>query len=285
MSIKPEDENRDFLYKYRPLIGEDESHINEHTLKILEKGELFFSKPSQFNDPFDTKINLDINVTEPELRAYYSRLLTQQGEPLNRLDAIIDKVNSGEINLEEIALKNTQPDYFNIFCLSKDEKNILMWSHYAKDHTGICIGFKIHKKFNSMNIKISSSYTPPPSVADLVSDLVPAIYINYCTNRPKPYNHFKDNLKELELHFMTKSKLWEYEQEVRIMLTNKMIHKNPICLETKEIGEIIFGLRTPLGLIDKVKQIVNNYPDNGFHVKLYKCVEIKGKYAIDKEQI
>jgi len=284
MSIKPEDENREFLYKYRPLIGVDELHINENTLKILEDGELFFNKPSQFNDPFDTKIDYDTNVTEPELRAYYSKVLLDRGESLNNLDTIIDNVKTGKINLVEIAQKNTQPDFFNIFCLSKDEKNILMWSHYAKDHTGICIGFKVHKKYNSMNIKIYSDCFIPPSTSP-DKNLLPVHYINYCINKPKPYNHFIGNLSDLTPNFLSKSKLWEYEQEVRLLLTNNMILKNPICLETIEIGEIIFGLRTPPELIDKVIQIVKNYPNNGIHVKFYKCVEKKGQYAIEKEQI
>jgi len=283
MSIKPEDENREFLYKYRPLIGIDESHINENTQKILINGELYFSKPSQFNDPFDSKIDYDTNANENELRDFFSKLLPQFGKSLNDIDNIINKFKTGELNRSDFVPKNTYSDSNKIFCLSRDDRNILMWSHYAKDHTGVCIGFKVHKGGNSMNIKIKSGYIVP--IVGVDSNMLPVIYINYCTDKPKPYNHFKDDLEKLKPHFITKSKLWEYEQEVRIIITDKMILKNPICLETNEIGEIIFGLRTPPKLIDKVKQIVKNYPNNGSHIKLYKCVERKGQYAIDKEQI
>jgi hypothetical protein len=282
MSIKPEDEKREFLYKYRPLIGVSESHINENTLRLLENGELFFSKPSQFNDPFDSRIDYDTSANETELRAFFSKLSMQHGNSLD-IDFIIDQINTGKINKADFVKKDDLSDSNNIFCLSKDEKSILMWSHYAKDHTGICIGFKVHKSCNSMNIKIKSGYAIP--IPSFDSNLLPVSYINYSTDKPKPYNHFIHEQKELIRHFITKSKLWEYEQEVRIILHEKQILSNPICLEAIEIGEIIFGLKTPPILIEKVKQIVKNYPDNGSHIKLCRCVEIKGQYAINKEQI
>jgi len=286
MIIKLEDKYKEFLYKYRPLIGIDKSHINENTLKILRDGELYFSKPSQFNDPFDSKIDYNTNTTKTELRAYITKLLKKYGKPLSDIDNITEKINTGKIKSTDLVPKHPYPDSFKIFCLSKDEKNILMWSHYAKDHTGVCIGFKVHEGSNSMNIRVKPGYFIP--IAGFDNNLLPVTYINYSKKKPKPYNHFiqnKHKLDELLTHFKTKSKLWEYEKEVRIILYDKTILKNPICLETCEIGEIIFGLRTPPELIDKVIQIVKNYPDNGSHVKLYKCVEVKGQYAIEKKEI
>jgi hypothetical protein len=283
MSIKPEDMDRQFLYKYRPLIGTSYSEINQNTLKILKYGELYFAKPSQFNDPFDSKITYDTNANELELRAYFSRILPQFGKSLSDVDIILEKIKRKEINLSDFAPANSYADLSNILCLSRDEKNILLWSHYAKDHTGICIGLNVHIWGNSMNIKIKPGYTNP--IAGINNNLLPAVYINYSNDKPEAYNHFTDGPEKLEPYFYTKSKLWEYEKEVRIILMNSLITKNPVCIEQIEIGEIIFGLKTPDLLIEKVKDIVRTYPDNGVHTKLYKCIEMKESYAINKEPL
>jgi hypothetical protein len=171
-------------------------------------------------------------------------------------------------------------DLTKIFCLSLDEKNILLWSHYAKDHTGICIGLNVHIWGNSLNLKVKPGYVNP--IAGFNNNLLPGIYVNYSKDKPCPYNNFIHPQEKLEPFFYTKSNLWEYEQEVRIILMNSFIRKNPICVDTSEIGEIIFGLKTSDKQIELVKDIVKNYPDGGRHVNLYKCVEVKGQYALDK---
>jgi hypothetical protein len=280
MSINPEDKDREFLYKYRPLIGTPILEINKNTQRLLENGELFFSKPSQFNDPFDSKITFDVNATEPQLRIFFSRVFKEFGRPLSDIDNIIEQIKRDKRKLLEFVPSNSYADLTNIFCLSRDEKNILMWSHYAKDHTGICIGFKVHIWGNSLNIRIKSGYARP--IAGISNDLLPVVYIDYKNEKPKPYNHFIHTDKELEPYFYTKSKLWEYEKEVRIILSDGLIIKNPVCIEQLEIGEIIFGLKTPQSLIKEVEKIVKKYPNNGKDTKLYKCVEIANHYAIDK---
>jgi hypothetical protein len=280
MSIKDGDEKRKFLYKYRNLKGASSSEIDDNTRKILENGELYFVKPSQFNDPFDSKIDYDTNADESQLRTYFSRVLPMFGKPLSDVENIIERIKRKEIMLSEFAPSNKYADLANIFCLSRDEKNILLWSHYAKDHTGICIGFNVHIWGESMNIKVKSGYTNP--IAGFGNNLLPVVYVNYATNKPEPYNHFIHNRDKLEPYFYTKSNLWEYEQEVRIILMDSLIRKNPICIDTAEIGEIIFGLKTPDKQIALVKDIIDHYPDGGRYVSLYTCIEVKGQYALDK---
>jgi hypothetical protein len=95
-------------------------------------------------------------------------------------------------------------------------------------------------------------------------------------------NHFIHGSDKLEPYFYTKSNLWEYEQEVRIILMDSLIIKNPIHIDATEIGEIIFGLKTPDKQIALVKDIINHYPDSGNYINLYKCIEAKGHYALEK---
>lgn len=190
MSIKLGDEELEYLYKYRPLIGGNATEINKNTLKILENGELYFSKPSRFNDPFDSKVDYDIIATDLELQSYFDR----QKFPAQNTNYIIEQVRSGTLDMQELAPKvgSSCADILNVFCLSKNEKNILMWSHYGKDHTGICIGFKVHIWAKSLNIRILPGYAKPV-VCGIDNNFLPAVYVEYNDTKPKPYNIFKDD--------------------------------------------------------------------------------------------
>lgn len=60
-------ERIEYLYKYRPLYKGDKNkfELNKHTISLLTKGELFFSIPSEFNDPNDSLIPiLSYKITE-----------------------------------------------------------------------------------------------------------------------------------------------------------------------------------------------------------------------------
>ena len=74
-----------------------------NSLSGLTENYLYFASPNKLNDPFDVA----------------SLSLEKQFENL-------------EINKER----------FKTCSLSKINDNKLMWSHYAKEHTGICIGYK-----------------------------------------------------------------------------------------------------------------------------------------------
>lgn len=73
-----------------------------------------------------------------------------------------------------------------ICSLSKSYKNTLMWSHYAEDHKGICLKLAVtSEKWERVNVKYDTT--------------IPSITNN---------SSYLDLIK-------SKSKHWEYEQEVR----------------------------------------------------------------------
>ena len=63
-------------YKYRPLL----QGIDEHpfTASIFEKRELWFSAPSEFNDPFDCNLRLHVDdSTDEEWIAYIDLMMKE----------------------------------------------------------------------------------------------------------------------------------------------------------------------------------------------------------------
>ncbi|WP_062328026.1 DUF2971 domain-containing protein [Treponema endosymbiont of Eucomonympha sp.] len=114
----------DCIYKYRPLWDNDK--FNLHTINMINKGELHFSFPKDYNDPFDCKID------------FYSQ----------------------KYNLTQIEAYTKLDSYYApalILCLTKDPLNTLMWSHYADGHSGVCIDFKVYPFAFGNYIKFSLS--------------------------------------------------------------------------------------------------------------------------------
>lgn len=263
------------FYKYRPLADETGEKINEHTRALLEKGELLFSKPGDFNDPFDCNFDFQ-QITPSDVESLCKNYI---GLPQDQkiVDDVIENCNERTSIGKNIHADLNDGNYFRVCAFSSDEKNILMWSHYAKDHKGICVGF-IN---TSEGIKISD---------DCLSALHTIRFINPKIVMYTDIIHGKSTInsitnEEIEKRVFSKATDWSYEKEYRVALLDVFILKNPIRICTSEISEIIFGLNASEKLINKVREIVKTYPDNGRSTTLYKCVKVDGKYAIDKVEI
>lgn len=163
------------LFKYRSL-----SSIN--TYKIFVNKKLHFSAPKDFNDPFDCKINASISNTDVFAQSFAKcgsnedvKLVIENGYDINNT---IDKVLNSK----------------GICSFSKKKDNILMWSHYADSHRGICLEFDITEDYDFF---------------------VFPIIIKYEREYPKiDVSKTRDKVGEKLL--TTKYEGWQYEQEVRI---------------------------------------------------------------------
>ena len=104
--------------------------INENLFSLLREAYIWFSKPTDFNDPFDCKINgvppSTQDLEELEDSYMYTRIFKITPETLSK---IMYSELQGKI------------DGYGVSCFSKSNDNILMWSHYSEKHTGICLEF------------------------------------------------------------------------------------------------------------------------------------------------
>ena len=105
---------------------------------------------------------------------------------------------------------------FRYFCLTPHYDNLLMWSHYADSHRGICIGFDIDHEhdFDSINSVFGSAscitYTklyPKISMLELMRWMDMSQFVI-----PEEYDFVEGILKRLTY---TKGSAWEYENEIR----------------------------------------------------------------------
>jgi len=206
MSAEPNrgQECPDRLYKYMSLADDDKK---KHARAIFEKEMIHFSAPSAFNDPFDCQFIREFDATpEEERRTFLECLEWKLGsrEAAEReLEEILgpDGAEKRQKIREEIRVNGeTARERTRVFCLIAVKDDILMWSHYADCHRGICLefgfchGVLLHDAFLAR--------TRP---------------VHYQTHFPvvNPYKTLEGERIGLMVH--TKSDHWKYEKEWRLV--------------------------------------------------------------------
>ncbi|MBP1908257.1 DUF2971 domain-containing protein [Methanolobus bombayensis] len=274
-------DNPNIFYKYRS--------VNENTIKMLENQELYFSGASDFNDPFDSKADLIWRGNKDDWMSFLYRmgiknhaqreqsikenlkngsLRNRKGEYLLDPNRTAFKVLKGNIQL------NNKPDFPRACCFSEDNDSILMWSHYADEHKGICLCFK--SKIIETGDFLYLDSNPDPYL------LFP---ITYQEDMPEQVNMLSSYEPEELVSFLcTKHFDWKYEKERRLIMwpidfnTHGQYTKK---FRKEDLEGIIFGLNTPTDHIKMIKTIIDEqYLKEGFKVNFYKAQELQKKYGI-----
>jgi len=271
------------LYKYRPL--------TLNTIRMILSGEVFFSKPINFNDPFDsyfdrtdsTNVVNQIRVSRSLRKIIHN--LSSFDEYIYEKDEIdkvieenqsnINKMKEGEnkdIEVLEKIKKNNIRNKTNIFCLSKKFDNKLMWSHYANNHTGICIGYNV-SRVNGKNymFKYKDGYINENLKKEL--KYLPVHKVKYRKERPMLSLESRTSNDTILKAFLTKSIDWSYEDEYRVILFDDKLIKNPIRIETNEIKEVIFGLKTNSNDKEALINLIKSSVDG---INIFEMVMIDG---------
>jgi len=245
------------VYKYRP--------IDDYTKDSLLKNYLFFSKPSSLNDPFECTFKLDMHGTTDEIKIFVKEVLERDPSFISltrdkRRQIINDKTNNikkGNINIDEIMANiKTSMDKNSICSLSKINDDILMWSHYAGGHKGLCLEFD----YEDLRKLVYQGCT-----IDTVryKNALPII------NRVKNRDHM-----ELYPIFKTKSEHWEYENEVRIINSKG---NDKVYFEKEWLKGIIFGQGTSKKMEDEISKLVIK---TGYNVQFYKATKDDSSYSL-----
>lgn len=213
----------EFLYRYRPLTG----YAREDVERILAHGQIRFSSPAHFNDPFDCKVSRVLDVPEATKEIWLrericreilacvvsrsgvcaqvpSNLDEQVEQRFQKLWACVDAIARDDLGEIQRSI-----NYRGVLPLSEPWDDILMWSHYADGHKGICLKFRrCALKFPHGHLKsppYQNAFYKPEKVR--YSEPYPAATLI----QSKPWEIYSDWL-------MTKSCHWSYEQEWRVIL-------------------------------------------------------------------
>lgn len=182
---------RPTLYKFFPL-GEQDYYLER--LNRLFQGLIYFSSPVQFNDPFEMS-----PLWAPPKREEIEQLDVNIGDETyllskSTINKIIRRVSEEMRARPGAAVSRDWLESIGVLCLTSKSDDLLMWSHYASSHTGVCIGF--------------DSACPPFNTAR---------QIGYNEERPSistlALERCEDELVKNVL--FSKSRHWQYEAEWR----------------------------------------------------------------------
>lgn len=269
-------EGLNVFFKYR--------EVNDYTFRLLKEQELYFSNPSNFNDPFDCKDSLIWRGNREKWHQFlYKFGMNDEVQRKNIIqncvkkgilkdkkgDFLLDSRNKAYKDIKE-NLPFRQSDV-RVYCFSKNKDNILMWSHYANGHKGICLCFKAEQKGNANFLVLDSNqYTLFP--------------VNYQEDIPKQVNMLSNyKLEDLAAFALTKHFNWEYEDEYRLILWPEEFNGTfTKVFRKKDLEGIIFGLNTSIEDMISIHSLVKKeYLEEGHVVNFYKAREVPNKYAID----
>lgn len=188
------------LYHYQPF---HEAHLRS----LLVGQRLYFSDPRTFNDPWDCQPFFRVDhLSDPKERerliAQY-KYVTRKHGPLLPDEEIERRADHFRRHPEDLvakvmafseAMARGIGEQYRIYCLTPHPDHELMWAHYARSHTGVCLEFDAAHPMISVAqaVRYSRDYPAFDMVAseDPAEDIAPLV---------------------------SKSAAWAYEDEYRLV--------------------------------------------------------------------
>lgn len=250
-------------YKYVPF--------DEGSLCIIKDGSMKFTCPSEFNDPFDCDPEMDeykhLNYIKGrkdlfkkvggDLGLSPAEHIQQKGVMLKRVENAIQNGEFGQKLVKNIV---------GICSLSRDPLNLLMWAHYAKNHTGFVIEFCIPTQ--------AQQYSEENGLERLIP-----LEVKY--EKGKPIVNPGDKRGVIsDKYFLVKGHDWEYEQEERVVDSKRGpgIHRYERKIILKSVIAGMRMCKDHFVILKNTVEAMNT--ELGINVAVYRANPLKGKFAL-----
>ena len=231
--------------------------INKYLIDSLVRGVLYFSHPDRLNDPFDCRVDIK--------KSAINAVSKLSGK---KKDNLLNLTRTSDFDRIQKVIGNVGICSFSLVL-----ENSLLWSHYANEHQGLCLTYRIPESF--INDK-SNEITGVPRVEYGDNPLTDW----FIENTPEyPNFDFKKFIKEIIKKVLTiKSTCWNYEEEVRIIRQKQSSLKIP----KEYLKQVCFGLNTPETDIDLIKDIISN---SGYKVSYCKMKRNESDFGLEAEDL
>lgn len=245
----------DTLFRYRSC--------NEYAIDEIKNQYVYMSKPSDFNDPFDSSARnaiKDMILKDKKLKIHLDNIKKNIGESYD--DNIAKTLIECVAQEEDKNVSNYIQNDLRIACFTdvgSDKKpiNLPMWYHYADKYQGICIEYDMKNFLKEHQ----------------ASWLLPVKY----TNKPLKFlHHIKDveNSAAELLISIHKDRTWSYENEWRFVLCENFCSKDQ-KYKNSAIKSVYIGYKAS----DQIRNGILSLSKNMFKVynmKLnYDCIDFE----------
>jgi len=271
------------LYKFKSF--------NVNSLKQIERIDVYYADPRSFNDPLDCNPTIDgcrsIREAENVLIDFY--------ESNSKNGAL-----AGQQRIEEIKYDFTNPEYDSLKKSKKDRRykeavlrevrleigklfgttgvlslssawdEVLMWSHYGSNHSGICIGYRT--KENRCKSLKPVDYTLPRAIP---FELIREWRFNNSTDAEE---------KMRNQYFYAKASSWSYEKEWRDLSSPRRSGKSGVGEYGSpfDICEFIFGMHCDNSVITSVMRI---HESNRNKIKYYQMFTSGRSFTLKRRSL
>jgi hypothetical protein len=224
----------DEAYHYQPLRDSEMMGWLERT---LIQDQLYFSSPASFNDPFDSKVEPSFDGTDNQKRTYLEKLAAQRFKSASAdskamIDAALADPDFFIRGYRAGPMKDIET--LGVYCVSRKPDEILMWSHYADSHRGVCLVLALSTMFPNLAVE---------AVEYPKDNQYPNVNFFTATN---------DELMQAAL--LTKSNHWKYECEWRVEdISGPGWHD----IDPNGLRGLIVGCLTPPSKVSEIKQLAS----------------------------
>jgi hypothetical protein len=278
---------------------------------ILENKTVQYSSPLAFNDPFDVQAGLhfDFNLedllekcvdhigrfasapsVEPVDKDHpigQLALMARTRFPTHGFDKKVWLKMMGPSFNEDLipVIKQTQHDFQNfwkdilptvrVFCVAEERDNLLMWAHYAKDHTGVVFEFlSMPENGNALSVAQQVKYvaSPPPffNEQEWLDDFITT----------KPF----DNMALHRRYVLHKGIDWGYEKEWRVWFPNSTTegHHDYLPVSENDFPALFIGCRAEKNFTNDIIAMTRK----GFpNTRIFKAMRRSDSYTLEYVEI
>lgn len=209
----------DMIY-HNPISYSSQVIIANHVHKICQEKNLIINHKDLFS--CDTKIRAKNLI----------KLLVQDKADENFIQYVFNYAYNSE---QQNNMWEAINQVFSITCFANSFDNILMWSHYANKHTGICVEY---------------DFTSLPLTCNIIKTLFPVEYtakrqclpilISYNDKNKLKINDLNPTTFQIVKNLITKSDIWSYEKEWRSIVWTKSLDQQKFRLPI--ISKIFLGV-------------------------------------------
>lgn len=280
-------------------------------LAILKTKRVRYSSPLVFNDPFDLQSGLhfdfDISTLQEKvldkLKEFASATeppVVDEADPWGKIIKTVreaypahgfprEKFRLLTQNLFPLLSKTfevTRTKYqehwskllpgLRLFCVSEDRDNLLMWAHYAQDHTGAVFEFlSLPKEDNPLSVASPIEYVSSPPSFFTLNELLDHMFLVHKLDKDTFYHRYP----------YYKSNHWIYEREWRVWYPGtpspKALYED-VPIRQSEFASLYIGCKSEPDFITKAVSLTKSAFPN---VRIYHAQKRDGEYELGYTEI
>jgi hypothetical protein len=256
-----------FLYKFRASPRDSSLNAkNEYISRlhqIIVDSELWLSSPSNFNDPFDTAGRFEVRGSDAKRLAHIKALVekyARAGAPASEIQHAHEKAarltDSEILDMLRTSFES-QRDSTGVICFVEgDPRDVLMWTHYAADHKGVCLQFEPARDLFTFGRAVGVKYA-----------------------RQYPVVNWLKGKYEMEKILRRKHPRWKYEAERRIIQIGAA--RSSFDYDPSALTGLVFGCAADDAVIKATETVLTARAAAGLpDLKLYRAEKHKSRYEL-----